>query len=93
MPRQDTMTDEDTSTGFLFSVWCQTGLGSPANSVLPGLYWEDESGRNMDPRPRWPHLAGQVGGEAKLFPGCDYAASLSADTAAGTCPTSGDRLL
>ena len=37
---------------------------------------------------KWPHSPGQVGGEDKLSPGCDYAASFRLDAIAGAC--SGD---
>ncbi len=38
---------------------------------------------------RWPRSAGQVGGEDKLFPGSDYAASFRLDAVAGACPGHG----
>ncbi len=38
---------------------------------------------------RWPRSAGQVGGEDKLFPGSDHAASFRLDTVAGACPGDG----
>ena len=41
---------------------------------------------------RWPRSPGQFGGDDKLFPGSDYAASfmLAAITTAGACPGGGD---
>ena len=38
---------------------------------------------------RWPRSAGQVGGEDKLLPGSDYAASFRLDAVAGACPGHG----
>ena len=38
---------------------------------------------------KWPHSPGQVGGEDKLSPGCDYAASFRFDAVAKACPGNG----
>ena len=38
---------------------------------------------------RWLRSAGQVGGEDKLFPDSDYAASFRLDTVSGACPSDG----
>ena len=38
---------------------------------------------------RWPRSVGQVGGEDKLFPGSDYAASFRLDAVAGAGPGDG----
>ena len=54
-------------------------------TMMAGIGWN----RELHDTLRWPRLVGQFGGEDKLVPGFDYAASFRLDAVAGACPGDG----